>query len=238
MIVSTLSLLSSDDDILEHHLEHHLNNGVDAFIITQYANNDSFYDENIKNILKKYMKYILEVFIENTEYNQPRSTTKMALEAVKHQTDWIIHSNCDEFWYNLVILDDLDDNYYLRARHLINFLPYSSTDFAIANATKFESQQSESIFDKTYKIIHRPDPIIEFKHDMSINIKSEIAECDIMINRYPVRTYKQFEKKVIACQNSPGQWHRWYQDYCADKLRETFTDIVHAPNTIHRKDFV
>ncbi len=234
MILASL-LVRDDDDILGDNFEFHLNNGVDAFIVTEHNSNN-----NTKSILDKYSDYILDRIIEYDDtYNQSKWVTRMARIASGYNPDWIIHCDADELWHNLKCLNEIDHNLCLT-KCWINHFPYSISNFSISEAIEYEIPLIKSIFgsgmqDKK-KIIHKPDTSISIlQGNHGVESDSVLLQTDVVIHHYPVRTYEQFKNKSIVggkvyakyCNEHHGkQWRRWYDDYINDRLMETYMSFL------------
>lgn len=234
MIIASL-LVRNDDDILSDSMSFHLNNGVDAFIVTEHYAND-----NVRHILKQYDEYIIRRFVENdTVYNQSKWVTRMAVAASEYNPDWVIHCDADELWHNLNSLENIDNELCLTECWR-NYLPYSISKFSIDEALKYEQPVTSSIFglgmQNKKKIIHKPNKnikILQGNHGVECNI--EPYQSNVIIHHYPVRTYEQFKLKSIIggevyngyCNKHHGtQWRRWHDDYLNGKLMETYMSFL------------
>ena len=93
-LVMTL-LVRDEADIIAQNLDHHLAQGVDAFIVTDNGSID-----DTLPILRGYERRgLLEVIEEPAQnYAQAVWVTRMAERAVAINADWVIHADADEFW--------------------------------------------------------------------------------------------------------------------------------------------
>ena len=93
-LVMTL-LVRDEADIIAQNLDHHLAQGVDAFIVTDNGSID-----DTLTILRGYERRgLLEVIEEPVQnYAQAVWVTRMAERAVAINADWVIHADADEFW--------------------------------------------------------------------------------------------------------------------------------------------
>jgi len=244
MIIASL-LVRNDEDILQHNIEFHLNNGVDAFVVTEHCANDM-----VKSILSKFSDHIIERFVvDDDTYNQSIWVTRMARSIAKHKPDWIIHCDADELWCNLKCLNGLEHKICIT-QYWRNYLPYSLDEFEIHKALKYQDPLKDSIFgpgmQNEKKIIHKPCDKISIKqgnHSIEGNrvtgTNHEPYQTDVIINHYPVRTFKQFKRKALiggeVYKKYPDkghgkQWRRWHSDYLNETLMETYMSFIENEN--------
>jgi hypothetical protein len=94
-VVMTL-LVRDEADLLRTHLEHHLAQGVDFFLITDNGSSDATPAIAAEAVARGLARLIHE---PADTYEQSRWVTHMArLAAEEHGADWVIHSDADEFW--------------------------------------------------------------------------------------------------------------------------------------------
>lgn len=241
MIIATY-LVKNDADILRESIEYHLNHGVDALIVTE--NNSC--EETIE-IFNSFRDVILCRFNEKgNDYKQGEWVTRMARVASGYSPNWIFHSDADEFWTNLSCLYTQTERF-VQTNTWMNYLPYSFDEFEINKCKFFERPYDESFFgigmqDKR-KVVHRPDPHITIAQGSHQIIGNDgLFGVPINIKHYPIRTYSQFENKVIEGgaayersnlpPNIGTQWRRWYRDYKEGKLREVFASFLATPENL------
>ncbi|MFO0040158.1 MAG: glycosyltransferase family 2 protein [Synechococcaceae cyanobacterium] len=92
-----MTLLVRDEaDLLRTHLEHHLAQGVDFFLITDNGSLDATPAIAAAAVERGLARLIHE---PADTYEQSRWVSRMArLAAEEHGADWVIHSDADEFW--------------------------------------------------------------------------------------------------------------------------------------------
>ena len=95
-LVMTL-LVRDEADILRENLEFHLNRGVDEIILMDNLSADGTADIAREYEQAGYLHYMLQ---PQDDYSQGRWVTEMAHRAVhEFDSDWVIHSDADEFWW-------------------------------------------------------------------------------------------------------------------------------------------
>jgi len=205
IIVMTL-LVRDEEDIIKENIDFHLSQGVDFFIATDNKSVDSTPD-----ILKEYerlgvLTYILET---DDDYNQHKWVTRMARMAYsEYNADWVINNDADEFWWpksgNLSqTFQCLPAQFNILEAQRHNFVPIN-----LSNNSPYYSQMIyrekvslNSLGQKLpSKVAHRGNgEIIVSQGNHSVkNIEQRInSDGLIEILHFPIRTYKQFENKII-----------------------------------------
>ncbi len=236
-IIATL-LVKNEEDIIEHTLTHHINQENIDFIIA--TNNNS--KDNTKNILKKFKEVKVIIDETGTDHNQSAWVTRMANIAMKYQPKWIVHLDADEFWCNLHLLKNYSKEIkYLKINKIYNHICLDKT-FSF-ESTKFYCKQEEliniGIANTPAKIIHKPvgNFIIENgNHNLITDPKMHpIYDDEILIHHYPVRSYKQFERKVkdgaeslikLGLSGVGQHWINWYELYKNNELEQEYDKFI------------
>jgi hypothetical protein len=99
-VVMTLKV-RDEDDVIEDNLRFHLAQGVDFFVITDNGSTDS-----TAAILERYERAgLAEVTREPSadfhDMGQEWVTRMARAAASKHDADWVVHGDADEFWWPL-----------------------------------------------------------------------------------------------------------------------------------------
>ena len=222
-IVATL-LARNEEDIIGKNIEHHLQNGVSNFIVTDNNSTD-----RTREIAAKYPEVVEIIDEPEDTHHQAKWVTRMAHLACKLKPDWIIHLDADELWCGLHSLRRIgaktigstkmflhppaeDDRYYLNFENL-TWLPGEC------------------------KVAHRPDPEIQITHG-NHGFEGQDAELftkSVWRHHYPVRSYKQFESKTVngheALKKRGSQcdrWHGWYELWEEGRLEEVYNETCQA----------
>lgn len=240
-IVMTLCV-KNEADIIATNIEHHIEQGVSQFLITDNASTD-----NTIEIASKY-KEVVDIF-ESDEPNhlQEKHVTHMARQACKLDPDWIIHADADELWENIreiTFFDTFNINVYMLLHHIpIKTQINPSFEWLDSMKSYIEFNDLNYIVNNTIRIIHKPDPEIQISHGnhaiINLGTKPQIATGGIRIHHYPLRCYKQLEFKAKMYEGlaSRGQfterWGHWNKLYKKGTLlneyirvSEIFQDMV------------
>jgi glycosyltransferase involved in cell wall biosynthesis len=222
-IIATI-LVKNEADIIAQTIEHHINQGIENFIITD---NDS--TDQTKNIISKYPE--VKEIIEEPEdtHHQSKWVTRMARLACKFNPDWIVHLDADELWCGFANLKN--------ATHKIisSETVYIHPPVKIFNLYNMRFYLS---FDRVpipqeCKIIHRPDPNITIAHgNHSVDGKTSFPNKQIIRHHYPIRSIEQWKRKSNGHKHLQkrnaicDRWEMWYQ--MGDELKSKFEEITEA----------
>lgn len=241
-LVMTL-LVRDEADLLRTHLEHHLAQGVDFFVITDNGSQDATPAIAAEAVACGLARLIHE---PADTYEQARWVTRMArLAALEHGADWVIHSDADEFWisrqpgqslrdaidalppgcrrlavprWNALIARELDDTQATIAPALIE---------------RFDSEPCNSLGDPLPpKVLHRADAEAEVAQGNHAVILAEpgepAADEPLRILHFPYRGRDPYRHKIRlggrAYLAHPGPasagltWRIDYRHYLAGRL--------------------
>jgi hypothetical protein len=225
-IVATI-LARDEEDIIAANIEHHINQGVTHFIVT---NNNS--KDNTKKILEKYPE-VIEIIDECDEtHDQSKWVTRMAHMACKLNPDWIVHLDADELWCGLASLKTVKENYISSPRMFLH--PPCNSEFDLNKMKFYLDFENYSGLPGECKVLHRPDPdivITHGNHGFEGN-KNVFHTKNIWRHHYPVRSYSQFKRKTVdghtalALRNAVCErWKNWYNLYSFGQLQELYNKI-------------
>lgn len=235
-------LARNEEDIIGENIKFHLDHGADFIIVTDNLSTDGTAD-----ILRDYEKDgVIEVIKESSDtHDQSDWVTRMARLAYdKYQADWVINADADEFWFPLG--GSLKDS--------LSQVPpgFGSADVWINNFAIVDGDEpfwQRLIFrevDYEYylgghasgRVCHRGrSDIFVFDGNHAVLYTDDHYEqsIPILILHFPVRSYAQFERKIItgarALANRPerhssvgNQWRTAYLAQQAGRLREDIYD--------------
>jgi glycosyltransferase involved in cell wall biosynthesis len=228
-IVATI-LVRNEQDIIAANIEHHIEQGVSQFIVTDNLSHDS-----TREILAKY-KEVVEIIEEKDDtHNQAASVTRMARLATKLKPDWILHLDADELWGGLDNLAFVKQPVVASTKSYIH--PSRGRPFDVVDLAHFLNLDGiEEIpgRGRDTKIIHRPMPEVEILHgNHGVRGMPSYETDSIYRHHYPVRTFAQFQRKVVYGHeamlkrvSSCDRWSKWYDIWKQNKLYEYYNEIV------------
>lgn len=240
-LVMTL-LVRNEEDIVDQCIKFHLNSGVDFIVATNNASTDS-----TREILEKYQKQgVLHLIDEpSTNYNQVAWVDRMIKIAKKqYKADFVINVDADEFWFcnygniKLALPDPKKFNVIYANSFQVN--PPQDEDEA------FEVKQNLlGHIMPAWKCIHAARNYKKIgmgNHEvkMCAGFAKQYFTLDITIFHFWIRSYAQYERKVINTYKSLEQGvkqglykegvgehiYKNYQVYLEGKLRENYQALA------------
>src|SRR5436190_16861746 len=203
-LVMTL-VVRDEGDVLGANLDFHLRQGVDFVLATDHRSRDSTPD-----ILNEYeRKGLARVFREEAATSEQAVwVTRMAqLAATEHGADWVINSDADEFWWPLAgtlkdMLGAVPEAYGAVTVPARNFIPREGPEAFWQRMVVREVRSRNLVGDPLEpKAAHRGLPDIEVDHGnhwvAAPGLRTAPALSLIEILHFPVRSYEQFERKVV-----------------------------------------
>jgi Glycosyl transferase family 2 len=245
-LVMTL-LVRDEQDIVRENLDFHLAHGVDQVIVTDNGSEDATVE-----ILREYESQgVVRLLFEPTDdYSQGRWVTRMARLAATEGADWVINNDADEFWWPRAgtlrsIFDQLDDEVGLVVARRENFVPRPEDGRPFWERMTLRERESLNPLGKPLppKLAHRADPEIEVaqgNHKVEgARLGERLDDGSIEILHFPMRTYGQFENKIVKGGRAYGRnrelpqrtgrtWRRLYEAWEEGSLREHYDDNVVA----------
>jgi hypothetical protein len=204
-LVMTL-LVRNEVDVIEANLEYHLAQGVDFVIVTDHGSEDG-----TSKILREYERMGVAKVIRDEEegHHQSNRVTRMAeIARLGHGADWVFHNDADEFWWPLVgdlrdVFSSFPPQFGQIEVQRRNFRPrvdgegpfYSRLVYREAKSFNPRGTVLES------KVAHRPHPevvVAPGNHSISGADLSTVPAGEVLeIFHFPMRSYEQFEHKVV-----------------------------------------
>jgi hypothetical protein len=256
-LIMTL-LVRDEEDIIEANLDFHLSHGVDFFIIT-----DNLSVDGTRDIIESYVRSGVALCLKESrdDYSQFRWVTRMArMAVVNYGADWVINSDADEFWVGSNERGDLKLDLAaspLNARALLvprsNFIPVDEAGAGFF-AERMTLRELRSFNTEggplPPKVCHRGLPDVEVdqgNHGVrraGVALPAVISPLRIL--HYPVRSYKQFENKIVKggaayarnTELSPdvgSTWRGLYDLWQNGGLRSRYIEMVPSPLMIQRR---
>ncbi len=204
-LVMTL-LVRNEVDVIEANLEYHLAQGVDFVIVTDHGS-----DDGTSEILREYERMGVAKVIRDEEkgHHQSNRVTRMAeIARVGHGADWVIHNDADEFWWPLVgdlrdVFSSVPSQFGQITVKRRNFRPepdgegpfYSRLVHREANSLNLSGAQLEA------KVAHRAQSgvvVAPGNHSLRGGDLPTVPVSEVLeIFHFPMRSYEQFEHKVV-----------------------------------------
>lgn len=199
-------LVRNEADIIEANLDYHLAQGVDLVIVTDHGSSDGT-DE----LLRRYEQdgSVAVLHEEGEGHHQSVRVTRMAQFALsRHDADWVIHNDADEFWWPLAgtlrdVFAAIPPAYGQIEVQRRNFLP--APDGAGPFSSRLIYREAQSLNPSggplEPKVAHRAHPdvvVAPGNHSISGAALRPVPVGELLeIFHFPMRSYEQFERKVI-----------------------------------------
>jgi glycosyltransferase involved in cell wall biosynthesis len=204
-LVMTL-LVRDEEDIVADNLDFHLAQGVDEVIVTDNGSVDGTLE-----ILRAYeARGLVRIIVEPTDdYSQGRWVTRMArMAATEHKADWVINNDADEFWWPRegtlrTLFEGLGGDVGAVVGHRTNFVPRPEDDRPYWERMTLRERESLNPVGKPLppKLAHRAHPeivVVQGNHRIKgPDVGSEVDNGAIEILHFPMRSYAQFENKIV-----------------------------------------
>ena len=235
-------LVRDEIDIIAQNIGYHRARGVDHFIVT-----DNLSEDGTKEFLIELERDGSIDLIHETDdtFDQGVWVSRMAqIAAMRHRADWIIHSDADEFWWPTStslksILADTPADWFALQVPRMNFLPpLEDVDFPLGSMV-IRYAESKNMYGKPLppKIMHQGflnTKVGQGNHSVSVPAGLKCMPTnDVEILHFPLRTYKQFEKKILNGGSAYGRnmhipmnvgraWRLLYEKLQQDDLKSYY----------------
>jgi hypothetical protein len=204
-LVMTL-LVRNEADMIEANLDYHLAQCVDHVIVTDHGSTDE-----TAELLRPYARTgaVTVLHEEGVEHHQSVRVTRMArLALTRHGADWVIHTDADEFWWPLSgslrdVFGSIPSEYGQIEVRRHDFLP--RPDGREPFYARLVYRRPESLNPSggplEPKVAHRPHPEVVVAPGNHWITGAELRPVPtgelLEIFHFPMRSYDQFERKVI-----------------------------------------
>jgi hypothetical protein len=203
-LVMTL-LLRDEEDIVRENLDFHLAQGVDRVIVTDNGSEDATVE-----ILREYeAEGAVRLLLEPADdYSQGRWVTRMARLAADEGADWVINNDADEFWWPrsgtlASTFQEVGGEIGIVVAHRTNFVPRPEDGRPFWERMTVRERESLNPLGKPLppKVAHRSHPeitVVQGNHRVEgVELGARVDDGSIDILHYPMRTYAQFENKIV-----------------------------------------
>jgi hypothetical protein len=130
------------------------------------------------------------------------------LAAAEHGADWVINNDADEFWWPHAgslrsVFEGLGEDVGAVVGHRTNFVPRPEDDRPYWERMILRERESLNPVGKPLppKLAHRAHPEIEVAQGnhriKGADLGSELDDGSIEIFHFPMRSYAQFENKIV-----------------------------------------
>lgn len=224
-IVATI-LAKNEEDIIGATIEHHIEQGVKQFIVTD--NNSS---DKTREIVSGYPEVVELIDEPGDNHHQSAWVSRMAHIACKLKPDWIIHLDADELWTGIQSLRRATGP--VVACEGMYLHPPVGLEFDLIEQRWYIDVDHAGLPQET-KVAHRPDTdiiITHGNHGVEGVEKAEIFK-DIPRHHYPIRSYRQWADKACKHLNLERRnsickrWENWYHMLQDGKLESEYNDLV------------
>jgi hypothetical protein len=203
-LVMTL-LVRDEQDIVRENLDFHLAQGVDLVIVTDNGSEDT-----TAEILREYeSRGVVRLLFETSDdYSQGRWVTRMARLAAEEGADWVINNDADEFWWPRngslrSTFERLGAQVGMVVARRVNFVPRPDDGRPFWERMTVRERESLNPLGKPLppKLAHRADPeivVAQGNHKIEgARLGERLDDGSIEILHFPMRTYAQFENKIV-----------------------------------------
>ena len=211
-----LTILARDEvDIIETTIDYHLAQGVDAVIATDNRSRDG-----TRQVLERYAHsgQVMLIREEGEDYRQGDWVTRMArIAATELAADWVINADADEFWWPATgdlraTLRRIPPEYVTVLARRRNFVPVEPVDerpfFARMTLADPDPRTSHGA-PLLPKVCHRGRPditVVRGNHEvLGGDVGLPFDDRVLTVLHYPIRSYEQFEHKVVIGATSLGR---------------------------------
>lgn len=256
-------LVKNEADIIENNIRFHADQGVDAFLVM-----DNNSDDDTPAILERLKNEydITVVHDESMEYQQAQWMTGLAKQAGRELgADLVISNDADEFWstrdgsslksklsekdalvtvhrYNYILTrEDVEkpDGYIFCRNKVINPVFYNIGDYLSEKKVILPLQKiSPKVIVKPFGLRRIKGGNHRAKHWLS---RRKRFSNDIIVEHYPIRSFKQFEKNIRnrqkVIEKHPGKkmsphYQRWLECLKSGDLENEFRQMTIDNNEV------
>jgi hypothetical protein len=235
--IAMLILVRDEIDIIRENIDFHLRYGIENFVVTDNGSVDG-----TRDLLADFEKQLGRSFViiddVDPAYHQAARVNRMIqIAKQRFRPRWIISSDADEFWYPLSSRYDteLDGRKNILRCFWHNFLPRPGKSW----------QEFTDIGDMlgyhggTGKLLCLARGLLGMyagNHD-SRSIPRVVADsANIRVYHYPVRSYQQFERKVVQGhraatkagfqESAAWHWRAYYQAWEEGRLPQLYAELA------------
>jgi hypothetical protein len=240
--ITMLLLVRDEQDIVRQNIDFHLRLGVDSFVITDNGSVDG-----TREVLAEYERSLGKRFLviddPETAYHQAQRVNRM-IELAKERLrpKWIFSADADEFWYpeSGTYTSDLDGRANVLDCYWHNFLPRADAPWE-SFSDMGEMPGYHNRMKKVFCLSRSLFGMYTGNHEARTVPRVTARSSNIRVYHYPVRSYAQFERKVLQGykaissatndQHASWHWREYYQAWQAGRLPEVYADLASKNRT-------
>jgi hypothetical protein len=199
-------VVRNEADIIEANLDYHLAQGVDVVLVTDHGS-----DDGTNEILSRYESAgVVHLIVDSQEgHHQSLRVNRMVrLAAERYSADWVINNDADEFWWPLAgslrdIFESIPEQFGQIAVQRRDFIPRPDGPGPFYERMVYRDAQSLNPrgLPLESKVAHRPreDVVVApGNHSVCADGLRPVPYGELLeIFHFPMRSYPQFERKVL-----------------------------------------
>lgn len=239
-------LVRDEADIIRDNLEFHLAHGVDFIVVTDNRSSDG-----TRDVLAEFQRLGNVVVVDEPRetYEQATWVARMVrLARSRFGAKWIIPCDADEFWMPQgkdfrAMLHHPSNVFRAHWRNMLPTPGRSWREFVrVGDFLAYKAENSKVLFGATGFF-----GIYQGNHDVRVVPKVECDTNNLRIYHYPVRTYAQFERKIVNGgrsyrnnRDAPGtwgwHWRQWYEAYEQGRLPDIYKALAPESTAVQIDD--
>ena len=235
--ITLLMLVRDELDIIEQNILFHLRMGIEHFVVTDNGSVDGTRDI-LSDFQRRLGKSIVVIDDAEPAHRQSIRVDRMIQIAKQEfRPRWIISSDADEFWYPISGRYDteMDGKNNVLYCHWHNFLPRPRTPWQeftdIGEMPGYHAKMS-----KVFCLARGLRGMYDGNHESRSIPRLTSRSDNIRVYHYPVRSYEQFERKVVQGhratlkaslqENINWHWRGYYQAWENGQLPQVYEDLA------------
>ncbi|MGA7158729.1 MAG: glycosyltransferase family 2 protein [Acidobacteriaceae bacterium] len=235
--VSMLILVRDEVDIIEQNINFHIRYGIEQFVVTDNGSIDG-----TRDILADFERRLGKSFVvindpEPAHHQSVRVNRMIQIAKQRFKPSWIISSDADEFWYPVSgrLDTEMDGRKNILRCYWHNFLPRANVPWQEFT----DIGEMPGYHDRMYKVFCLARGLAgmyDGNHGSRSVPRIAARSENIRVYHYPVRSYSQFERKVIqghrasvkASLEETKNWHwrEYYQAWENGDLQTIYEELA------------
>jgi hypothetical protein len=242
--ITMLMVVRDEVDIIAQNISFHLHFGIENFVITDNGSKDGTREilADFERRLGRSMMIVDDA--EPAHHQSARVNRMIQIAKRKFQPRWIISSDADEFWYPASGRYDseIDGRKNILNCYWHNFLPQPSRTWQgfteIGEMPGYHGRMR-----KVFCLARGLLGLYQGNHDARAIPNIPADSDNIRVYHYPVRSYQQFERKVVqghratlkAAYESSAAWHwaEYYKAWENGQLPQVYEELASRNRIAH-----